>query len=61
MTWLSQNWFWVLFGLLFVGMHLGHGGHGGHGSTPARNAEDANSPNAADKDDTARRRGGHRH
>ena len=33
MTWLSQNWFFVLFGLLFVGMHLGHGGHGGHGGT----------------------------
>ena len=32
MTWLSQNWFFMLFGLLFVGMHLGHGGHGGHGA-----------------------------
>jgi len=32
MEWLVQNWFWVLIGILFVGMHLfGHGGHGGHG------------------------------
>jgi hypothetical protein len=33
MTWLAQNWIWVLFGIAFVAMHLfGHGGHGGHGS-----------------------------
>ena len=33
MTWLAQNWIWILFGIAFVAMHLfGHGGHGGHGS-----------------------------
>lgn len=36
MTWLAQNWIWVLFGIAFVAMHLfghgGHSGHGGHGS-----------------------------
>lgn len=33
MEWLTENWFWLLIGILFVGMHLfGHGGHGGgHG------------------------------
>jgi len=32
MTWLAQNWIWVLFSVAFVAMHLfGHGGHGGHG------------------------------
>lgn len=32
MTWLAENWFWVLFGVAFIAMHLfGHGGHGGHG------------------------------
>lgn len=32
MDWLSQNWFFVLLLVAFVGMHLfGHGGHGGHG------------------------------
>jgi len=31
MEWLAENWFWVLFGILFVGMHVfGHGCHGGH-------------------------------
>ena len=35
MSWLAQNWFFILFGLLFVGMHLGHGGHGGHGGHDA--------------------------
>lgn len=30
MTWLAQNWIWVLFGIAFVAMHLfGHGGQGG--------------------------------
>ena len=33
MAWLAQNWFWVLIGALFIGMHLfGHGGHGDHGT-----------------------------
>ena len=33
MTWLAQNWIWILFGIAFVAMHLfGHGGHGGHGA-----------------------------
>lgn len=32
MQWLSDNWFFVLLLLAFVGMHMfGHGGHGGHG------------------------------
>ena len=32
MDWLAQNWIWVVFFILFIGMHLfGHGGHGGHG------------------------------
>jgi hypothetical protein len=32
MEWINQNWFWLLIGIVFVGMHLfGHGGHGGHG------------------------------
>jgi len=32
MEWLTQNWIWVVFFALFIGMHLfGHGGHGGHG------------------------------
>ena len=30
MTWLSQNWFFVLILVAFMAMHLfGHGGHGG--------------------------------
>jgi len=32
MTWLAENWFWLVVAAVFVGMHLfGHGGHGGHG------------------------------
>ncbi len=37
MEWIMANWFWILIGILFIGMHLfGHGGHGGghqHGGT----------------------------
>ncbi len=30
MEWLAENWFWILVGIAFVGMHMfGHGGHGG--------------------------------
>ena len=30
MEWINQNWFWLLIGIVFVGMHLfGHGGRGG--------------------------------
>lgn len=51
MEWLSQNWFFVLVLVAFVGMHLfghGHGGgHGGHGRD--------------DKKDSPQRTGGHRH
>ncbi len=33
MDWLAENWFWVLVGIAFIGMHMfGHGGHGGHGT-----------------------------
>lgn len=32
MTWLTENWFWILVFVAFVGLHMfGHGGHGGHG------------------------------
>lgn len=35
MTWLADNWFWVLIFIAFIAMHMfdhgGHGGHGGHG------------------------------
>ena len=32
MTWLTENWFWILTFIAFVAMHLfGHGGHGVHG------------------------------
>ena len=62
MTWLSQNWFFVLFGLLFVGMHLGHGGHGGHGSTerPPSGGDGRSGPG---RDDAAgaNRPAGHNH
>lgn len=40
MTFLPENWFFILLLLLCVGMHFvhGRGGHGVHDSTPAREA-----------------------
>ncbi len=39
MEWLAENWFWLLIGILFVGMHLfGHGSHGGHDETDRTDA-----------------------
>lgn len=39
MEWLAENWFWLLIGIVFVGMHLfGHGGHGSHGGNDAKDA-----------------------
>jgi hypothetical protein len=50
MTWLAENWFWVLFGVAFVAMHLfghdshgshsGHGSHGGSGGGPPKKEPD---------------------
>ena len=51
MSWLSQNWIWVLFGLAFVAMHMfghgGHGGHGGDGESKDTAAEPPKTPGAA--------------
>lgn len=50
MEWLAENWFWVLIGILFVGIHIfGHGSHGSHGggkhdendSTDKRNSDES--------------------
>lgn len=42
MEWLSVNWFWVLIGLAFVGMHFfGHGGHGSHGDRGGKKIAEA--------------------
>lgn len=58
MLWLSQNWFWILLALLFVGMHLGHGSHAGHGRPLQRAAADPEPPTTTDE---PARRAGHHH
>lgn len=41
MEWLTENWFWVLIGILFVVIHLfGHGGHGGGGHGASHKPDD---------------------
>lgn len=54
MTWLSENWIWVLFGVAFVAMHLfGHGGHGSH-VNHRRSAGDDPAPGSANRNDSHR-------
>ena len=60
MAWLTANWFWVLFGILFIGMHLfGHGGHGGHGEHGR--GEPGRRTNDGDTGATPDRSSGHQH
>lgn len=57
MEWLAENWFWVVIGIVFVGMHMfGHGGHGGHGGG-GHGGHSAPDKSENDPD----RRSGHRH
>jgi len=40
MEWLQQNWIFVLFFIIFIGMHLfGRGGCGGHGGHKGHDEE----------------------
>lgn len=58
MEWLAENWFWILIGTLFVGMHIfGHGCHGGHGGHGGKNSADKPGTNAAGSDKPS----GHQH
>ena len=59
MIWLQQNWFWLLVGLLFVGMHLGHG-HGGHRGHKAAGRDDGNRAPTREVDEPGTGTG-HRH
>ena len=66
MTWLAENWFWVLFGVAFIAMHLfGHGGHGGHGSHGGSHDRGGEPPNKKPDEPGATKRTGptdaHRH
>lgn len=50
MEWITANWFWILIGVLFIGMHLfGHGGHGGHAGHGGGNNQPRS--NEIEKDD----------
>ncbi len=58
MQWIFENWFWILIGILFIGMHLfGHGGHGAHdgqkGSGGHGEAGGHRAGNGGNRDNTA--------
>jgi hypothetical protein len=62
MTWLTENWIWVLFGVAFVAMHFSghgcHGGHGGHGTDKSKPGDSTGKPGASG---SPRSRPFHRH
>ena len=45
MEWITQNWFWLLIGIVFVGMHLfGRGCCGGHAGHRPSGKDDSDKP-----------------
>jgi hypothetical protein len=59
MEWFRQNWFFILFFVIFIGMHLfgggcmgGHGGHRGHGEGEEHKEHEG-------KDSSEKKKGGH--
>ncbi len=65
MTWLTENWFWILTFNAFVAMHMfGHGGHGGHGRHRGGERErsaDGKDTGAVQSRSADTRSGGHQH
>ena len=61
MQWFVTNWFWLVIGVAFVGMHLGgHGGHGGHGGGNRQRTEGGDPRDAPVREATGTP-GGHQH
>ena len=69
MTWLTDNWIWVLVGVAFIAMHFSghgcHGGHGGHGGDKKNPGDSKKSSDAKTgkpgANAPARNRQSHRH
>lgn len=41
MSWLIENWFWLLIFIAFIAMHMfGHGGHGNHRDIQSQNTDE---------------------
>lgn len=72
MTWLRENAFWIVVGILFMGLHMrmhgghGHGGHGrgghghdGHGHAGGVDSGHGSSEHAAEGRDRPDRRARH--
>ena len=65
MTWLTQNWFWILIFIAFMAMHLfghrGHGGHCGHGGGDRKNSVDDRANNETPTREANASSRGHQH
>ena len=60
MQWFVTNWFWLVIGVAFVGMHLGgHGGHGGHGGGDRLQRTEGGDPQESPGRKTTGSTGGH--
>lgn len=52
MSWIANNWIWIILIAGMIAMHLGHGGHSGHGGT-ARHSDQSNRPEGGHAEHTA--------
>ena len=62
MTWLTENWFWILTFITFIAMHMfGHGGHGSHGRGNRDRSADGKEADAVQGSAGDAKSGGHQH
>lgn len=61
MTWLAQNWFWVLLFAIFITMHLFGHGHGGHSGGGGCGHGKHKHPDKNDQNPTEKTPPGHQH
>ena len=65
MTWLTENWFWILTFIAFIAMHMfGHGGHwshGSHGGGDRERSADGKEAGSVQSRTGDARSGGHQH
>ncbi len=58
MEWVMENWFFILFGALFIGMHLFGFGCGGHGKHSRHGVDNGHDKHKNSGDSSSEKKGG---
>lgn len=58
MEWIQENWFFILFAAIFVGMHLFDFGCGGHGSHEGHSGDEGHDEHKHSEQDAPGKKGG---